>query len=232
MKDWFVLKLIVILTANVTSRRSVMHLCVSWLSVSYTSIDTTFLSKATDYFSHIQQRWEAKNCLEESFAATGCWTCNHQVMSLMRHLLSNDAEGDDHFAYIYGRKDIALKGTLLFSSTGWKAWFLSSAHLSVRPLVSFFLVYEIKSTFFVGFSWNLHNLLISSIASTLLILEKKWAKRKGKVAILSWKFAFLAYAIPSAFVVRFSWILPSLSISSTAWNLLILTKIWRSLREK
>ena len=35
------------------------RICVSWLS--HTSTNTTFLSKATDYFSHmLLQRWEAK----------------------------------------------------------------------------------------------------------------------------------------------------------------------------
>ena len=39
------------LTAKVISWRSVTHVGVSWLS--HTSTNTTFLSKATDYFSHI-----------------------------------------------------------------------------------------------------------------------------------------------------------------------------------
>ena len=39
--------------------------CVSWLS--HTSTNTTFLSKATDYFSHmLLQRWEAKIRQKES----------------------------------------------------------------------------------------------------------------------------------------------------------------------
>ena len=48
------------LTAKVISWRSVMHnISVSWLS--YASPSTTFLSKATDYFSHmLLQRREAK----------------------------------------------------------------------------------------------------------------------------------------------------------------------------
>ena len=43
---------------------SVKHLCVSWLS--NTSTDTTFLSKATGYFSYTRQRREAKNRRKES----------------------------------------------------------------------------------------------------------------------------------------------------------------------
>ena len=38
-------------TAKVILWRSVTHICVSWLS--HTSTNTTFLSKATDYFSHM-----------------------------------------------------------------------------------------------------------------------------------------------------------------------------------
>ena len=46
------------LTTKVISWRSVTH-CVSWLS--HTSTNTTFLSKATNYFSHmLLQRWQAK----------------------------------------------------------------------------------------------------------------------------------------------------------------------------
>ena len=36
-------------------------------------------------------------------------------------------------------------------------------------------------------------------------IDKNWRISMGKVAILSWKFAFLVYRIKSAFVVRFSW---------------------------
>ena len=66
------------------------------------------------------------------------------------------------------------------------AWFPSSD----RPSASLFLVYAIKSTFFLWFSFG------SSIASTLLILKKKKKKKnrripKGKVAILSCKFSCL-----------------------------------------
>ena len=39
------------LTAKVISWRSMTRICVSWLS--HTSTNTTFLSKATDYFSHM-----------------------------------------------------------------------------------------------------------------------------------------------------------------------------------
>ena len=42
----------------------------------------------------------------------------------------------------------------------------------VRLFGSSFLVYIIKSTFLVEFSWNLHSLSISLIASNLLILKK------------------------------------------------------------
>ena len=38
-------------TAKVILWRSVTHICVSWLS--HTSTNTTFLFKATDYFSHM-----------------------------------------------------------------------------------------------------------------------------------------------------------------------------------
>ena len=44
--------------------------CVSWLS--HTSTNTTLLSKATDYFSHmLLQRWEAKICWKESSPKRG-----------------------------------------------------------------------------------------------------------------------------------------------------------------
>ena len=44
--------------------------CVSWLSL--TSTNTTFLSKATDYFSHmLLQRWEAKIRRKESSSQPG-----------------------------------------------------------------------------------------------------------------------------------------------------------------
>ena len=61
--------------------------CVSWLS--HTSANTTFLSKGTDYFSHmLLQSWEAK-LPERKFASTGDQTHNHQVMSLTHSPLSN-----------------------------------------------------------------------------------------------------------------------------------------------
>ena len=43
-----------------------MHLCISWLSYN-----TTFLSKATQYFSHMLQRQEAKSCQQESLPHLG-----------------------------------------------------------------------------------------------------------------------------------------------------------------
>ena len=47
------------LTAKVIMAVSEAHVCVSWLSDTSTS--TIFLSKATDYFSHMfLQSWEAK----------------------------------------------------------------------------------------------------------------------------------------------------------------------------
>ena len=53
------------LTANVISWRSVMHMC--FLAFSHTSTNTTFLSKATNYFSHmLLQKWEAKICRKGS----------------------------------------------------------------------------------------------------------------------------------------------------------------------
>ena len=55
----------------------------SWLC--HTSTNTTFLSKATDYFSHmLLERWEAKIRRKEKLpkvALTGNQTQNHQVMS-------------------------------------------------------------------------------------------------------------------------------------------------------
>ena len=48
---------------------------------------------------------------------------------------------------------------------------VSIVFLSFCPSVSLFLVYTIKSTFSVGFLWNLQ-FVISSLASTLLILKK------------------------------------------------------------
>ena len=59
---WFgfllVFKFNTILRGKIILWWSATHLCVSWLS--RTSTDATFLSKATDYFSHLHQRWEAK----------------------------------------------------------------------------------------------------------------------------------------------------------------------------
>ena len=53
---------------------------VSWLS--HTSTNTTSLSKATDYFSHmLLQRREAKLRWKKNFASTRDQTRNHQVMS-------------------------------------------------------------------------------------------------------------------------------------------------------
>ena len=43
--------------------------CVSWLS--HTSTGTCFLSKATDHFSHMHQRWEVKNWQEKSLPQLG-----------------------------------------------------------------------------------------------------------------------------------------------------------------
>ena len=52
MIGWLVvLRFNVTLTAKVISWRSVTNMCVSWLS--HTSTNTTFLSKATDYLSHM-----------------------------------------------------------------------------------------------------------------------------------------------------------------------------------
>ena len=53
-----------------------------WLS--HTNIDT-FLSKATDYFSHMHDASDMRgeNCQKETskFAPTGYRTCNNQVMT-------------------------------------------------------------------------------------------------------------------------------------------------------
>ena len=128
---------------------------------------------------------------------------------------------------VWSRLTIAL----VFSSTGWKPAELWHVVVSVVHLsVSLFLFYEIKSTFLVGFCW-------SHQYPELLTDKKKKKNRiisKGKVAILSWQFAFLVYAINSAFVVRFSWNLHNVSISSTVWTVLILKikKNGQSVREK
>ena len=45
------------------------HPCVSWLS--HISTDATFLSKATDYFSHMHHRLETKNHWRESLPQPG-----------------------------------------------------------------------------------------------------------------------------------------------------------------
>ena len=51
-KDWLVISgFNATLTTEVISWWSVTHICVCWLS--HTSTNTTFLSKAIDYFSHI-----------------------------------------------------------------------------------------------------------------------------------------------------------------------------------
>ena len=111
----------------------------------------------------------------------------------------------------------------VFSSTDWKPAELMSWHGFHCPSVSLFLVYAIKPTFLVWFLWNLQSFhLINSFNS--IDFENNLQLSKGKVAIFCWKFEFLVYMMQSAFVVRFSWNLHSLSISQTAWMLLILKK--------
>ena len=64
-----VLRFIATLTAKVISCRQ-WCTCVSWLS--HTSTNTTFLSKATDDFSHmLLQRWEAKIRRKENLPQPG-----------------------------------------------------------------------------------------------------------------------------------------------------------------
>ena len=56
-------------------------MCVSWLSLM--SANTTFLSKATDYFSsHAFAEVRVENMPERKFASARDRTHNHQVMSL------------------------------------------------------------------------------------------------------------------------------------------------------
>ena len=60
-----------------------------------TSTNATFLSKATDYFSHmLLQRWEAKIRRKE-VASTGDRTQNHQVMIPTRSPLSHQGVARD-----------------------------------------------------------------------------------------------------------------------------------------
>ena len=86
-----------------------------------------------------------------------------------------------------------------------KNWKISMGKVAILSWKFEFLIYTIKSTFLVRFSWNLHSVSISSIPSTLLIFKKNWTISLGKVAILSWKFAFPVYMIKSTFLVGFSW---------------------------
>ena len=69
--------------------------CVSWLS--YTSTNTRFLSKATDYFSHTSAEVRGENTPERKVTTTGDRTHNHQVMSPTRSPLS-------HPGGLYGSK--------------------------------------------------------------------------------------------------------------------------------
>ena len=71
---------------------------VSWLS--HTSTNTTFLSKATDYFSHmLLQRWWAKICRKEKSPQLGIklttnrswvWHANHWATRVGRIVLWNE----------------------------------------------------------------------------------------------------------------------------------------------
>ena len=74
------------LTAKVISWRSMTRMCVSWLS--HTSTNTTFLSKATDYFSHMLLLTP-----ERKVASTGDRTHNHKVMSPTCSSLSHPGGG-------------------------------------------------------------------------------------------------------------------------------------------
>ena len=57
-------------------------------------------------------------------------------------------------------------------SMSWCGFCCLSICPSVCPSVSLFLVLALKSTFWIRFSWNLHSLSISSIASSLLIFKE------------------------------------------------------------
>ena len=79
-------------TAKVISWRSVTHVC--FLAFS-TSTNTTFLSKATDYFSHMPlQRWEAKTRRKEKSPQPGIeltitrswvWRAHHWATQVGRY---------------------------------------------------------------------------------------------------------------------------------------------------
>ena len=64
-------------TPKVISCWPMTHLGVSWLS--HSSTDTTFLSKATEYFSHMHHKGEAKNPLQRKFTPISYLTSNFQV---------------------------------------------------------------------------------------------------------------------------------------------------------
>ena len=67
---------------------------VSWLS--HTSTNTTFLSKATNFFSHnAVAEVRGENMPERKLASTGDQTHNHQVMSQIRSPLSHLGRLDD-----------------------------------------------------------------------------------------------------------------------------------------
>ena len=71
------------LTAKVIPWQSVTHMCFLAVSDKH---QHNFLSKTTDYFSHmLQQRCDKP---ETMFASTGYRTQNHQVMSSTRPLIS------------------------------------------------------------------------------------------------------------------------------------------------
>ena len=69
-------------------------LCVSWLS--YTSFNTTFLSKVTDYFCHmLLQRWETKIRLKEKSPQPGIELTTTRSWVRHAHLWANRVGPDE-----------------------------------------------------------------------------------------------------------------------------------------
>ena len=102
----FVLGFNATLTTKVTSWPSVTHMC--FLAFSFQNCNTTFLSKATNYFSHmLLQKREAK-IRRKKFASTGDRSHSHQVMSPTRSLLNHP--GGAHNFVVRGYSSVIVCG--------------------------------------------------------------------------------------------------------------------------
>ena len=111
------------------------HLRVSWL---LPPVLTRFLSDATDYFSHMHQRWEVrgKNRAEKKFATTGYRTRKLQVRSQLRYLLSYSAVLRN-LCESWSDKKVSLGNSSIIKS--WSQSFKSSLkfHSKCKRLMTF-----------------------------------------------------------------------------------------------